>query len=145
MSATKGRPKPINAERSYIMGSVRQHGTKPEMRVREVCSDLGYRYRCNVKTLPGRPDLANVKRQFAILVHGCFWHRHTGCPKSSTPSHNKEFWLNKFVANIERDQYNAAALSAKGFQVIVVWECETEDPEKLRKLLTRKLGKIRPQ
>jgi len=84
-----------------------------------------------------------VKRQFAILVHGCFWHRHAGCPKASIPSHNKQFWLNKFVDNTERDRFNAAALSAKGFRVIVVWECQTQDPAKLRELLARKLEKVK--
>jgi DNA mismatch endonuclease (patch repair protein) len=139
----KPRPIPIDEERSYLMRSVRQHGTRPELRVREATTYLGYRYRCNVKDLPGKPDLANKSRQFAILVHGCYWHRHAGCPKASTPSHNKEFWLNKFVENTERDRFNEAALSAKGFRVVVIWECETRDPERLRKLLSKKLQRLK--
>lgn len=139
----RGRATPIDDERSYLMRSVRQYGTKPELRVREACSQLGYRYRCNVRNLPGKPDLANKKERFAILVHGCFWHRHLGCRKASIPSHNKGFWQDKFVDNTERDRFNEAALSAQGFRVVVVWECETADPERLRRLLANKLNGVK--
>lgn len=128
-------------ERSYIMRSVGQAGTKPELRVREACSDLGLRYRCNVKGLPGRPDLANVSQGFAVLVHGCFWHRHDGCRKATIPKRNKSFWMDKFIDNVNRDRSNAAELTARGLRVVTVWECETRDLNKLRLLIRQRLGR----
>jgi len=90
----------------------------------------------NVRTLPGSPDLANKSRKFAIFVHGCFWHRHAGCYKTTTPMHNQAFWLAKFRANTERDKRRVAALKAMGFRVIVVWECQTRNESKLRSRLS---------
>ncbi len=130
---------PPTPERSYIMRSVGQSGTKPELRVREACSDLGLRYRCNVKGLPGRPDLANVSQGFAVLVHGCFWHRHDGCSRATIPKRNKSFWMDKFIDNVNRDRSNAAELAARGLQVVTVWECETRDLKKLRLLIRQRL------
>lgn len=89
--------------RSHIMRSVRQKQTGPEDAVAAATVRAGIRFRRNVRSLPGSPDLANKTRRFAIFVHECFWHRRPGCCKATTPKTNIEFWLNNFLANLERD------------------------------------------
>ena len=117
------------------MSRVRQAGTSPELDVRRTLRELGVRYRLNARTLPGSPDIANRARRLAIFVHGCFWHRHEGCARTTTPTRNRDFWLEKFAANEARDARNTAALRKLGYRVIVVWECETRDAELLRNRL----------
>src|SRR5690348_570731 len=111
------------------MAEIRQAGTAPELAVRESLSRLGLRYRLNVRSLPGRPDIANLTKRFAVFVHGCFWHRHEGCRRTTTPTSNREFWEAKFTANRQRDQRAIEALEQLGFRVCVVWECETKETE----------------
>jgi DNA mismatch endonuclease (patch repair protein) len=91
----------------------------------------------NVRDLPGSPDVANRSQRFAIFVHGCYWHRHEGCRLTTTPSTNVEFWVNKFSTNEARDSRNIEKLANAGYAVHVVWECETRDPERLRRGLER--------
>jgi DNA mismatch endonuclease, patch repair protein len=124
-------------ERSERMSRVRSVDTKPEMRVRRVAHSLGFRYRLHVKDLPGRPDLVFRSRQKVILVHGCFWHRHEGCARCRTPKSPERlaFWRDKFRENVERDRRNGEALVAAGWDVLVVWECETEDLDALERRL----------
>lgn len=110
---------------SVRMGGVRQKGTRPELVVRRSLSALGRRYRLNNRDLEGSPDVANRAQRWVVFVHGCFWHRH-GCRASSTPTRNREFWEAKFARNVERDGRAAAALRARGYTVIVIWECETK-------------------
>ena len=126
-------------ERSAIMRSVRQAGTAPELSVRRLLSSLGVRFRLNVRGLPGSPDLVNLRKRFAIFVHGCFWHRHAGCRRTTTPTRNRVFWLEKFVANKARDRRNLEALQRMGFTVCTIWECEALDPGKLVARLTKSL------
>lgn len=128
---------------SRRMGRVRQAGTSPELRVRRACTDLGMRYRIRNRDLPGSPDLANRTRRWAIFVHGCYWHRHEGCPRTTTPRTNREFWLAKFRRNCERDRESCAALQAAEIDVLVVWECETEITHNLYETLrsfSRRVG-----
>jgi DNA mismatch endonuclease (patch repair protein) len=126
--------------RSQIMRSVRQERTGPEDAVAAAIVRAGIRFRRNGRSLPGSPDLANKTRRFAIFVHGCFWHRHPGCPKATTPKTNIEFWLNKFLANLERDSRKEESLRAIGYNVQVIWECETQDADSLDRLVSRLLG-----
>lgn len=84
----------------------------------------GFRFRLHRKDLPGRPDIVMPKSKTVIFVHGCFWHRHPGCRKCTTPSTNVEFWKEKFRKNTERDVKNLENLKSLGWRVIVVWECE---------------------
>lgn len=126
-------------DRSRLMGRVRQAKTAPEEAVAAWLRANGLFYRRNVQRLPGRPDFANQRARFAIFVHGCFWHRHPGCRRATTPRRNRAFWLEKFAANVARDASRASELEEAGFRTITVWECETEDPalleERLRLLL----------
>jgi DNA mismatch endonuclease (patch repair protein) len=96
------------------------------MVVRQITHGLGYRYRLHYAKLPGRPDLVFPARKKAIFVHGCFWHRHEGCDRTRTPKSRVEFWTSKFEGNIARDRANRKALDSLGWQVLVIWECETE-------------------
>ncbi len=92
-----------DAARSALMGRVRQRDTRPEQAVALALRSLGIAYRKNVRGLPGSPDFANKSGKWAVFVHGCFWHRHTGCRRATTPKANREFWLTKFAANRTRD------------------------------------------
>lgn len=128
--------------RSRMMGLIRGKDTKPELRVRRLAHALGYRFRLHCKKLPGTPDLVFPGRKAVILVHGCFWHRHPGCSSCTNPGSNVEFWADKFVRNIERDQLVCRELRAKGWRVLVVWECETGNISLLGKRLTDHLENI---
>lgn len=101
---------------------------------------LGHRFRIHNRDLPGSPDIANRTRKWAIFVHGCFWHRHNGCPRTTTPKRNRAFWVEKFEANRARDRRVRAALRRDGYRTVVVWECESEAPSRLRAKLERDLG-----
>lgn len=95
---------------------------------------LGSRYRRNVKSLPGSPDFANVRRGWAVFVHGCFWHRHD-CKRATNPAHNAGLWRDKFAANVARDQRKAAQLKDGDLRVLTIWECETGDAALLERRL----------
>jgi len=126
------------AQRSKLMGRVRQAGTAPEEAVAAWLRAHKLGYRRNVRTLPGRPDFANRRAGFAIFVHGCFWHRHPGCPRTTTPARNHEFWLEKFASNVARDAARTSELEQTGLRTITVWECETQNAD----LLAEKLAQL---
>jgi DNA mismatch endonuclease (patch repair protein) len=109
--------------------------------VRKLLHALGYRFRVHNRDLPGSPDVANRTRRWAVFVHGCFWHRHGGCKRTTTPTRNQEFWLDKFAANLARDARVQAALREQGYRVMVVWECETLDESRMTRL-NRRLTKL---
>lgn len=110
-------------KRSRMMASVRSENTRPEMLVRRGLHRLGFRFRLHVGKLPGRPDLVLPKYRVAIFVHGCFWHRHSGCKYVTSPKNRSDFWRAKFEANIKRDHRNSRALLEDGWRVFIVWEC----------------------
>lgn len=109
------------------MAQVKGKNTKPELLVRQALHRLGYRFRLHRRDLPGRPDIVLPRYKTVIFVHGCFWHRHLGCTKASTPKTRVDFWQDKFETNVARDRRNVHALRANGWQVVVVWECETKN------------------
>ena len=118
----------VDAEtRSRMMSGIRGKDTKPELTVRRYLHSRGLRYRLNVKDLPGKPDLVFPKYGVAVFVHGCFWHRHSGCRYATIPSSNKEFWQAKFDGNVQRDKINARRLRALGWRVLVAWECGLDE------------------
>ncbi|WP_438346838.1 very short patch repair endonuclease [Methylorubrum populi] len=122
------------------MSHVKARDTKPEKLVRSIAHALGYRFRLHRKDLPGRPDLVFPGRRKVVFVHGCFWHRHPGCRKASTPSTRQEFWKAKFARNVERDARKEAELQEAGWNVLIIWECDTRDPERLSEMLRSFLG-----
>ena len=111
--------------RRRVMQQVHSSDTKPEMLVRSYLHRNGFRFRLHVKDLPGHPDIVLPKYKTVVEVRGCFWHRHPGCKATTTPSSNSDFWQAKFKRNVERDKQHANELTALGWSLIVVWECET--------------------
>jgi DNA mismatch endonuclease Vsr len=109
------------------MAAIGGKNTQPEMLVRRLAHSLGYRYRLHVKNLPGRPDIVFPAYRKIIEVRGCFWHRHPGCVLAATPATRVDFWEEKFRATVARDIRNVAALQARGWAVMVLWECETSE------------------
>jgi DNA mismatch endonuclease, patch repair protein len=128
-------PDNIDPRRSALMRRIREKDTRPELAVRRMAHSLGYRFRLQWRDLPGTPDLTFPARRKVIFIHGCFWHRHPGCHKASTPKTRIEFWEEKFVSNIERDKQKSAELRLLGWDVLVVWECETQDALSLGRIL----------
>src|SRR5687767_14899494 len=114
--------------RSAIMARIGAKNTGPELHVRRLIHSLGYRFRVHRKDLAGTPDLVFSSRRKVIFVHGCFWHSHRGCARAFIPKSRKQFWLSKLSRNRERDQEHTAALQTAGWGVLVVWECELNDP-----------------
>lgn len=112
------------AQRHLVMSHIRSRNTKPELKVRQWLWAHGYRYRLNVKSVPGKPDIVMRKYHTAIFVNGCFWHGHEDCDKYRLPQTNVDFWKNKINRNRKRDQENYQLLQENGWQVILIWECQ---------------------
>ena len=111
-------------QRHRNMAAVHSTSTKPELNLRRALWRQGFRYRVNDKRLPGKPDIVLPKYRSVVFVHGCFWHGHKDCKYYSVPKTNKEFWVAKVARNQERDQEVWRKLEAKGWSVIIVWECQ---------------------
>ena len=109
--------------RSMNMSHIRSKNSKPEELVRKYLFSKGFRYKKNVKTLPGCPDIVLPRYKTVIFVNGCFWHKHD-CPRFVWPSTNEEYWRPKIMGNVERDKRNLAELQQLGWTVLTVWECE---------------------
>lgn len=116
------------------MASVKGKHTRPELIVRKYLHRRGLRFRLHDRSLPGKPDLVFPKFRAVVQVHGCYWHRHVGCRYATTPSTNTEFWREKLDRNVGRDKRNEFALRELGWNVFVVWECETRSLGRLDSL-----------
>jgi DNA mismatch endonuclease (patch repair protein) len=125
------------------MASIAGKETKPEKAVRSVLFREGFRFRKNVKTLSGKPDIVLPKYKTVIFIHGCFWHGHKNCSKASLPTTNTEFWQAKINANIIRDKKAIKQLRRHDCRVITVWECEVKSKSKFDKTMPRLLKKIK--
>lgn len=124
-------------KRSWIMGRVKWRDTKPEMLVRSLVHRMGFRFRVHRRDLPGNPDIVLPRHGKVIFVHGCFWHGHKRCSRSKRPTTNKTFWNKKLDGNIERDKRFRRELRRMGWKVLVVWQCDTQNPEKLLQKLEK--------
>ena len=122
--------------RSINMSHIRGTNSKPEEIVRKYLFAEGFRYRKNVKKLPGCPDIVLPKYKTVIFVNGCFWHKHD-CPRFVWPSSNQDYWRPKILRNIERDNQSRKELETLGWKVITVWECELK-----KNVLNETLGKL---
>ncbi|HET6378089.1 MAG TPA: very short patch repair endonuclease [Methylocella sp.] len=133
--------------RSENMRRIRSKDTKPEMLVRRLAHKMGYRYRLHRRDLPGKPDLVFGPRRKVIFVHGCFWHSHSGpnCPDRRQPRSNLAYWQPKLARNQRRDAEHMAALAKAGWEVLIVWECETRNPVTLAASLRAFLDRGKPQ
>jgi DNA mismatch endonuclease, patch repair protein len=118
--------------RSRLMSKISGKNTKPELAVRKAAHALGFRFRIHRTDLPGSPDIVFSSKNTAILVHGCYWHRHRGCKYCYTPKSNVEFWKQKFKKNVARDKQVRKELEQRGWRVVIIWECETCDNDGLR-------------
>lgn len=127
-------------ERSWNMSRIKGKDTKPEIIVRSLLHRMGYRFRLHRRDLPGNPDIVLPKHHAVILVHGCFWHRHKGCKYAYNPKSRVEFWQKKFDDNVKRDKRNRKTLLQEGWKVVVVWECELGDLDKLASKLVRDIS-----
>lgn len=127
-------------QRRFNMSRIRNRDTRPEMIVRSIVHRMGYRYSLHKKTLPGKPDLVLVRYRKIINVHGCFFHMHRCRYGSVVPATNAEFWAAKRLSNVERDRRNIKHLRRAGWRVMVVWECETRNSERLAKRLRKFLA-----
>ncbi len=130
--------------RSYNMSRIKGRKTKPEEIIAKYLFSQGFRYRRNVKKLPGTPDIVLKKYKTVIFVNGCFWHMHEGCKYFVWPKDNSEFWKNKLLANKERDEKEKKEIEELGWKVIVVWECQLKKAERERTLnwLVEKIREI---
>jgi DNA mismatch endonuclease (patch repair protein) len=124
-------------QRSRNMAAIRYKNTGPEIAVRRLLCEIGLRYRLHRNDLPGKPDIVLPGRKLAIFVHGCFFHMHKCRYGRVVPATNGEFWHTKRSGNAARDRRNARALRKLGWQVFTVWECETKEPRKLSRVLSR--------
>lgn len=123
------------------MAAVGSKDTGPELKLRKMLHTLGYRYRLHDARLPGKPDIVFARRQAAVFVNGCFWHRHEGCRYATTPKTDTDFWQSKFEANRARDKRNIAALKRLGWRVAVVWQCKLKSPQKVLSRVVRFLDR----
>lgn len=129
-------------QRSFNMSRIRSRDTRPEIIVRSIVHRLGFRYRLHKKDLPGKPDLVLVRHRKIIDVHGCFFHMHDCRYGKVKPVINADFWETKRQSNLKRDRRNIGLLKKAGWQVLIVWECETKNPEALKKTLVDFLGTV---
>jgi len=127
------------AKRSWNMGRIKNKNTEPEVIVRRLLHNQGFRFRLHTKNLPGSPDIVLPKYKTVIFVHGCFWHRHSHCADATTPKTRTDFWESKFLENINRDKKNHAALLATGWKVLIVWSCEVRNTSQLLMRLTEEI------
>ncbi len=128
-------------KRSQVMSRIRGKDTKPERIVRRILTNMGYRYRLNVKSLPGKPDIVLRKYRSIVLVHGCFWHQCPHCGEGRIPHSRREYWEEKLRKNCDRDKRNIRELRREGWTVLRLWECEVERKQatvsrKLKNLLS---------
>lgn len=126
--------------RSENMSRIRSKHSVPERVVRSLVHSMGYRFRLHSKHLPGQPDLTFPGRRCVIFVHGCFWHQHKGCREGRLPGSRTDYWSPKLNGNVLRDRKRAAQLRRLGWRVMIVWECQIENPH-LPSRIRRFLGK----
>ena len=111
-------------KRSWNMSHIRSKDTAPEVKVRKYLFAQGFRFRKNVASLPGKPDIVLPKYHTVVFVHGCFWHCHPNCRRANIPKSREEYWGPKLARNVINDQKHYHDLAASGWKVIIVWECE---------------------
>ena len=127
-------------DRSENMRRIRSKGMLPELAVRSMVHRMGYRFRLHRKDLPGKPDLVFVSQRKVIFVHGCFWHAHA-CKTAHTPKSNADYWGPKLQRNKTRDRKNIKTLETAGWRPLVIWECETRTPDKVKRRVSAFLRK----
>ena len=123
------------------MRRIRSKDTKPEKAIRSLVHSMGFRYRLHCPSLPGKPDIVLSKYKTIIFCHGCFWHQHKNCKRASVPKTNTDYWIPKLKKNVVRFKKVKLGLKKMGWNVVVIWECETNDANKLSKNISKVLKK----
>ncbi len=123
-----------SAKRSAVMRAVKSRDTKPEVESRRTLRAMGFRPATKPAKLPGSPDVVLPALRTVVFVHGCFWHRHDGCPRATSPATRAAFWDAKFARNVARDRRVTRELRAMGWRVLVVWECRAKKIAELRRV-----------
>lgn len=113
------------------MSKIKGKNTGPERIVRALLHRAGYRFRLHALNMAGKPDIVLPKHRAVVFVHGCFWHRHSRCPDTTTPKSHKKFWADKFARNVANDRKHLRQLRRQGWRVAVVWECQLKNPGKV--------------
>lgn len=131
-----------NKKRSQIMASISGTETKDEISVRSSLFKHGFRFRKNVKTLSGKPDIVLPKYATLIFVHGCFWHGHN-CNRALKPTSNVEFWQTKIQNNIDRDTRVRNELKKDGWKIITIWGCELRNKAVFDMTMKKVVAKIK--
>ncbi len=114
-------------QRSNNMRAIKSKDTAIELKVRKYLWHHGFRYRKNVKGLPGTPDIVIDKYRTVIFINGCFWHHHYNCKYATIPKSRQDYWIKKINRNVENDVKNTKLLMQMDYKVITVWECEIKD------------------
>ena len=129
--------------RSENMRRIRSKDTKPEIRVRKLIFEMGYRYRLHWKKLPCTPDIIFPGRKKVIFVHGCFWHQHNdrNCNYVHKPKSRLNYWIPKLEKNKQRDIKNQKDIEDIGWKYLVIWECQIYNTEKLKEIIKKFLDK----
>ena len=125
------------AHRSWNMSRITGRNSAPELAVRSFLHRQGLRFRLHIAGLPGRPDIVLPKSRTAVLVHGCFWHRHRRCRFAYMPKSNPAFWQEKFEKNVARDKRTSRALRSLGWHVVIIWACQTDDIDLIMRTVVR--------
>ncbi len=129
-------------KRSEVMSKIKSRNTIPEIKVRKVLHSNGYRFRINVKRLPGSPDIVLKKYNAVIFVNGCFWHLHENCRDGTIPKTRSKYWQEKLLKNKERDKNNTKQLQTLGWRVLHIWECDIKKgSENIIKILNNFVNK----
>ena len=124
------------------MSLISDRDSRMEISVRKALFSAGLRYRKNVKSLPGKPDIVFPKYKVVVFTHGCFWHGHEGCKASKLPESRRDFWENKIKDNIKRDKRDISLLKRMGWKVIVLWQCELKNESNRRERLAKLISEI---
>jgi len=130
-------------KRSSIMSHISGKETKPEVLVRKLLFDKGLRYRKNVKSLRGKPDIVLPKYRTVVFIHGCFWHGHEGCHKAKLPDTRREFWEKKISENMNRDKADIDTLKKENWKIITIWQCEINNIVKREKRVEALISAIK--
>jgi DNA mismatch endonuclease, patch repair protein len=131
-----------STQRSYAMSAVRATETRIEKSVRSQLHRRGFRFRKNVKQLPGSPDIVLPKYRSIVFIQGCFWHHHKDCKRSKLPETRREFWAKKIGDNVKRDRRQVSELRKDGWRVLLIWECELRDPRTQGRAIERLMRRL---
>lgn len=130
-------------QRSRVMSAIRGRDTEIEKTLRSELHRRGFRFKKNVRSLPGTPDIVMPKYQCVIFVHGCFWHHHKNCKRSKLPATRRVFWREKIKTNARRDRTQITRLRSQGWRVFVIWECQLRREAKQPKVIESLILKIK--